>query len=70
MRIARNILKIARKNNVLVARLVQETGKSYPTVLRWFDNNSEMLTTASALKVICEELNMTQEQVLEKQKTA
>lgn len=68
MRITKKYLKIIRTNRNIVARLINETGKAYPTVMRWFEVNSEMLTTATALKVICEELKVKQSDILEERK--
>jgi hypothetical protein len=64
LRIQKDVLEKAKKSKGLIGRLIIETGKSYPTVMRWFDINSEMLTTASSLKVFCEELNLTQSEIL------
>lgn len=55
----------AKNNKTIIARLVTENDKSYPTIMRWFEENSEMLTTAKSLKIICEELKQSQNEILE-----
>lgn len=65
-KITKPILKQVKNNKSIVARLVAETGKSYPTVMRWIRLNSDALTNATPLKVICEELKLNPEEVLSK----
>jgi hypothetical protein len=65
MGIKRRVIKLIKKKPVLIAQLVVASGKSYPTIQRWLDNNDESLTTAACLKVICESLELSQDEVLE-----
>lgn len=66
MGIAKKVLSKAKKNNRVVTRLMVENGKSFPTIMRWFKGNSEMLTTATSLSIICEELGIEQSEALTK----
>lgn len=65
MRIKKEVVKKIAANKGIIGRICAETGKAYPTILRWVDENDEGLTLASALKVIREELGLTDEQILE-----
>lgn len=60
----KEVLKQVKGNTQIVADIIQATKKSYPTVMRWLDENSEMLTTAKCLTVICTSLSITQEEAL------
>lgn len=62
----KSVLKRIKGDTQIVADIIRATGKSYPTVMRWLDENSELLTTAKALKAICEGLQITQEEALAK----
>lgn len=66
MRLTKKTIRQIKMSTVIVAKLVQASGKSYPTIMRWLDENDVMLTTAACLQVICEELKVTQDEVLEK----
>jgi hypothetical protein len=65
MKVKKAILKKADGNPLLLARLIEENKSSYPSVKRWIRNNHKNLTTATSLKVFCEVLNLTQEEILE-----
>lgn len=62
----KEVLKRVKGDTQIVAAIITATGKSYPTVQRWLDTNSEMLTTAKVLNVICQSLNLTWPDVLYK----
>lgn len=51
-------------------RLAYELDKSYATIERWLTTNDEMLTTASALRIIREETGLTDDQILTTEFTA
>lgn len=65
MNLTKEAIRKIKKNPAIVAKLVAASDKSYPTVMRWIDKNSEQLTTAACLEVICSELKLTQDQVLQ-----
>lgn len=65
MRIAKKVLKKAKQNQIIIMRLVSTTGRTYSTIMRWLNNNDEMLTTADCLLIFCEELQLSQDEVLE-----
>lgn len=58
------VLKRIKGNQDLTFKLINETGKSFSTIYRWINTNSDRLTQAGALSVICKELGLTQDQVL------
>lgn len=69
VRIKKKVLeKLA--NDEMIFKLIAGTGKSYSTIYRWVRENHENLTNAAALKVIREELNLTDDQILEETKKA
>lgn len=72
MKIKKKVLDQIDGNDGIVVRLVKEMKVSYPTVRRWIVANDEDgdLTTAKALKIITEELRLTNSQVLEETKAA
>lgn len=70
MKIKKNILKKISEHKGLRARLCGEMDKSYFTVNRWINDNDDNLTKASALKIIREELGLTDAQILEEVKVA
>lgn len=68
MRIKKEVIEKIKGDKEIVARLCGSLNKSYPTIHRWLDENHELLTTASALKVLREELGLTDAQILEESK--
>lgn len=70
MKLKKEVLKKIQNSRGIMGRLCAETGKTFPTILRWVENNDEGLTLASSLKVIREELNLTDDQILDRQKEA
>lgn len=68
MRITTKAIQRLNKSNGAKARLCSALNKSYPTIQRWITENEAdgKLTTANALEVISEELNMPQTEILEK----
>lgn len=58
------VLKKIKGDSDLIAKIIFATGKSYPTVIRWVNNNSVLLTQAACLNVICSELKLEQSDVL------
>lgn len=65
MKIKKTVLRKIAENKGLVARICAEMDKSYFTVNRWVNENDDNLTKAAALKLIREELNLTDSQILE-----
>jgi hypothetical protein len=65
MRIQQNTLKKITKNKKLKSRLSYELGKDIVTIRRWIKENDPKLTQALTLKIISEELELTQAQILE-----
>lgn len=57
-------LDTINKNMVCKNRLALEMDKSQYTIQRWINTNDEMLTTASALKVIREETGLSDDEIL------
>lgn len=70
MRIKKKVLEKMDGNDALVVRLVRELEVSYPTIRRWIVNNDDNLTKAAAMKIIREELDLTDSQILEEEKSA
>lgn len=66
MKLTKKVIRMVKMDTLIIANLVHASGKSYPTIMRWLDENHEMLTTAACLNVICEALKMSQEEVLDK----
>lgn len=67
-RITSTTLLKMNSHNVLKGRLCVAFDKGYHTVQRWINTNDVMLTTADSLRIIFEELGITQEQALENYK--
>lgn len=65
MKIKKSVLEKIRNSAGIRGRLCAETGKSYPTIQRWVEENREGLTLESSLKVIREELGLTNNQILD-----
>lgn len=72
MKIKATILMQIAGSNQLKARLQSEFNRSPFTIHKWIKDNAENgdLTTATALKIIGEELELTNDQILEQTKTA
>lgn len=68
MKLTKKAIQKLNNNSGAKARLCSVLDKSYPTIQRWINDNEEdgKLTTANALEVLSEELNMPQPQLLEK----
>lgn len=64
IRLRPEIVEVIRKNQVIRNTLALVLNKSYPTIQRYFDDNDEILTTASSLKVIRENLGKTDKELL------
>jgi UDP-N-acetyl-D-mannosaminuronic acid transferase (WecB/TagA/CpsF family) len=58
------VIRQIKRSKVVIGGLIISTGKSYPTVMRWINDNSQQLTQAACLGVICTELKLTQSEVL------
>lgn len=59
-----SILKKVKENTQIVADIIKNTGKSYPTVMRWLKDNSIQLTQVDCLNTICKGLDVEQSEVL------
>lgn len=70
MKIKASVLKRISEHKGLRARLCEEMNKSYFTVNRWINENDDNLTKATALKIIRDELGLSDAQILEESKSA
>lgn len=73
MRIKQEILDEINKGekaNTIKAKLIEANDKHPGTIQRWIDNNDELLTTAKNMTVICEQLGVSQDEILEDEKAA
>lgn len=72
MKIKTHIIEQIAGSNQLKARLQSEFNRSPFTIHKWIKDNAENgdLTTATALRIISEELTLTNDQILEETKTA
>jgi len=70
MKLTKKVIGKIKDDSQIIAKLCAAADKSYPTIKRYIKANSEQLTTAACLAVICEELKMTQDDVLQKNKVA
>lgn len=70
MRIKTKVLEKIDGNKSIVSRLCLELNKAYPTIRKWINENDDNLTKAAALQIIREELNLTDDQILDRQKEA
>lgn len=68
MKIKQKVLIAIAESNQIKARLQSELDKSSFTIHRWITSNDDNLTKASALKIIREELGLTDAQILEEEK--
>ncbi len=73
MRLTKDIIKIVRDRDKLRIRnrLAFELDYSQQSIENWLEENADdgKLTTAKALKIICEETGMTQDQILMESET-
>ena len=60
-----SVIELIRTNQRVRNRLQLSLNKSYPTIQRYFDNNSTRLTDATALRIISEETGIPQQELLE-----
>lgn len=58
------VIEMIKKSLPAKNRLQFELGKSYLTIQRWLKENSTNLTTGNALKIIGEELNISNNELL------
>lgn len=65
MRITQNIIDRIKKDVRTKNLLALALNRSVMTVTRWIDTNDDNLTKAAALKVIREELGVTDDEILE-----
>lgn len=65
MRIKQEVLKEINKSNIIKAKLIEAYDMHPVTIQRWISDNDEQLTTAKSLQILCEQLDMTQRQILE-----
>lgn len=63
-KISAEILKQLKYKKHIVPRLMDASGRAYPTVMLWVRENSEMLTMYSCLEVLSEEFDCTIEELL------
>lgn len=71
MKIREDVLSKISASNQIRGRLSAELNKSSFTIHKWIQDNHENLTKAAALRIIREELQLTDDQILEEtEKTA
>lgn len=70
MRLKKEVLAKLRNSPGIRGRICAATGRAYPTVQGWVEENAEGLTLEASLKVIREELGLTNEEILETGKAA
>lgn len=73
MRIRQEMLEQINKGdkaNTIKAKLIEANDKHPGTIQRWIDKNDEALTNAKNLSIICEQLGVTQDQILEEESIA
>jgi len=63
MKIATNVIEKLNQDAYIKAELVRVTGKSYPTISRWIDNNSDMLTLKVVVDTIKEMYKLTDKEI-------
>lgn len=63
------ILALKGSPSQVKEKIADVTGVTPSTVYRWLSTNDENLTKAAALKVIREELNVTDSEILEDEKS-
>lgn len=64
MKIRDSIIKEIRKSNRIKGLLCVALNKSMKSIEIYCDRHDQLLTTASALKIIREELNLTDDKIL------
>jgi transcriptional regulator with XRE-family HTH domain len=62
------ILALRGSEKEVKQKIADAVGVAIHTVYRWINDNDDNLTKASALKVIREELGLTDSQILEEEK--
>lgn len=65
MRLTQKTLDIIRADTRIKNLLALELGRSVYTVQRWIEGNSDDLTKAAALKIIREEIGLSDKDILE-----
>jgi hypothetical protein len=65
MKLSEKVRQQVESSPEIIGKLSGATGRSFQTIKRWVDSNDEMLTMAKCMSVICEELGMTQDEILE-----
>lgn len=63
------ILAVRGASPGIIKRLAEAIGVSEPSVYRFINDNDDNLTKAAAIKVIREETGLTDDQILEEEKT-
>ena len=67
MQLKPHILATIRNHKKIKNRLALELDKSSYTIERWISENNEQLTLAASLKIIKEELELTDSAILEEE---
>lgn len=68
MKINSSIIRKIRESVRIKGLLCVALGKSMKSIEWYCDNNNQLLTTVSALKIIREELNVTDAEIFEQEK--
>ena len=64
IRLKADVIQMIRTNQQLKNKLLLGLDMSHTTLYRHLDTNSDKLTTATALKIISEDLNISKEDLL------
>lgn len=58
------IIRLVKENQTIRNRILTECEVSYPTVMRWLQENNDNLTKAKVLHIIGTELNLHRDDLL------
>jgi 5,10-methylene-tetrahydrofolate dehydrogenase/methenyl tetrahydrofolate cyclohydrolase len=64
IKLCQSVIDAIKSDNLIKSKLAIALNRSYPTIQRYVNSNSNMLTTASALEVLRIELNKTNDELL------
>lgn len=70
MKLKATVLATLRRTKEAKNRLAFELNKSSYTIEKWIRNNDDNLTKAASLKIIREELGLTDSEILEEEKVS
>lgn len=65
IKLKQSVIEVIKSDNVIKNKIAIALNKSYPTVQRYVNSNSKNLTLEATLMVLREELQQTNEELLE-----